>query len=311
MLKIGHIFAGIRERLAGERDVVKLIPGGPAAPELACRPRDYAGELPAGDWQAHVKIDGIRCLYIDDRLVTLEGQPFNAARHCLEDLRALQRFYGRPMFFDGEYVEEAGFEATLSAYRKGEGTGTIWLFDAVPLDEWLVARCEETWRTRHARLMLNNRSANLPWVGALEAFPVKDAAEVKALADHVQGHGHEGLVLKRGDSLYSRDRSPDWLKVKPIDTTDMRLIDVLGNEKRGATKLICQDRSGPVILTTGFASARQLIWTNRELFLGDGENQPGVLVEVKHNGRTLAGKPRHAVFSKLRHDRMPADEEAL
>src|SRR3546814_4870697 len=93
---------------------------------------DWSSDVCSSDL---VKIDGIRCLHIDGRLVTLEGQPFNAARHCLADLQALERYYGEPMVFDGEYAEEGGFEETLSTYRKGEGYGTLWLFDAVPLHE--------------------------------------------------------------------------------------------------------------------------------------------------------------------------------
>jgi ATP-dependent DNA ligase len=313
-LKIGQIIAGIRERVLGPtppRDHVQLIDGGPAAPELATRPAEYslAPDPFAGGarWDAEVKIDGIRCLFIDSRLVTLEGQPMNCARHCLADLVTLQSCYGVPMFFDAEYVEEEGFEATQRAYAKGEGQGTLWVFDAVPLAQWKANRFTETREVRKAQLLAFYRMRPpLGWVGVLESFPVLSHAEVVAMTERIQKAGHEGLVLKRCGSVYERCRSAAWLKIKPEVVTDMRLIDVLGNDKTGARKLVVRDVSGPVTLSAGFSDARRLIWENRELFLGTEETQPGVIVEVKHNGRTLAGKPRHAVFSKLRYDRLPA-----
>src|SRR3546814_21002245 len=103
------------------------------------------------------------------------------------------------MVFDGEYAEEGGFEETLSTYRKGEGYGTLWLFDAVPLHEWMLAEFTATWRQRHAQLMLNHKAINSPWVGALASFAVEEPGDVEPLFRQVREAGHEGLVLKRVD----------------------------------------------------------------------------------------------------------------
>src|SRR3546814_9892086 len=110
----------------------------------------------------------------------------------------------------------------------------------------MLAEFTATWRQRHAQLMLNHKAINSPWVGALASFAVEEPGDVEHLFKQMREAGHEGLVLKRVDSVYSRDRSADWLKKKPLDTTAMRLIDVTGHEKRGANSLICKDTAGQV-----------------------------------------------------------------
>lgn len=289
---------------------VRLIDGGPNAAHMAQRPKDIDREagLPfdQGPWDAEVKIDGIRCMFADNLLFTLQGQPMNCARHCVEGLMELEQRYGEPMFFDGEYVEEEGFEATNTAFKKGEGQGVLWIFDAMPLREWKANACTATYEQRKAALMLNVRGLRSRWVGALDRFPIANSADLHTLFMRIQAHGHEGLVCKRRHSLYRRERNDDWRRMKPHDTTDMRLIDIEGTDKGGAKRLVLRDPSGPVILTTGFASVRHVLWTNRDLFLG-ADDQSGVMVEVKHNGRTVKGKPRHATFSKLREDQAAPD----
>lgn len=305
----GYIARRVCDALAGTLpppQPVRLIDGGPNAPELAQRPKDIdrTAGLPAdqGPWDAEVKIDGIRCLFADNLLFTLQGQPMNCARHCVEGLMQLEQRYGEPMFFDGEYVEEEGFEATNTAFKKGEGMGVLWLFDAMPLREWKANACTTPRWQRKAALIENVQAVGSRWVGALDDFPIDSVADLHTLFMRIQAHGHEGLVCKRQDSIYDRARNGDWLRMKPDDTTDMLLVDIEGTDKGGAKRLVLRDPSGPVILTTGFASVRHVLWVNRDLFLGQ-DDQGGVMVEVRHNGRTAKGKPRHARFSKLREDK--------
>ena len=310
MISIGQIFSHWFQPVETPEPMeLELIDGGPNAPHLAHRPRDYSPELiESGEWEAQVKLDGIRCLYIDGRLVTLEGQPMNCARHCLPAIQELEKLFGcGPLFFDGEYVEEEGFEATQRAYGKGEGQGVFWIFDAMPIEEWRTGEPgKATWKQRQAQLTMNYQAAPSPWVGVLGSWRVADDRAAQTLFNKMRAHYYEGIVLKRTDARYTRQRNGDWLRLKPYECTDMKLVDIEGTPEKGAQRLVCRDplNTSPVILTAGFASERLVIWENRDLFLGD-ENTPGILVEVAHCGRTLKGKPRHARFSKLRQDKLP------
>ena len=71
-IQIGQLVRDIVAKITRpEPDTVQLIDGGPNAPHLAQRPSDYReGDLAPGPWHLQVKLDGIRCLYIDGRLVS-------------------------------------------------------------------------------------------------------------------------------------------------------------------------------------------------------------------------------------------------
>lgn len=276
---------------------LSLIVGGPNAPELCCRPLDYQGHHHPRRAYAEVKLDGIRCLMIDGRLVTLEGQPFNAALHCMGGLEELERLYGEAMMFDAEYVEDGGFDQTLSAFKAGQGTGTLWVFDAVPMREWVRDTSQTPWHER--KRVLNERIMMLdcPWVGGLAAKAVPTEACAKAKFTELRRLGFEGLVVKDADAPYSRARCNAWQRMKPAETIDLQLVEICGDDSRGARKLICRDRAGPVTLTAGWnRDVAMSIWKNRNRLVGIG-------VEVTFSGRTQQGRLRHPRFSRLRLDR--------
>lgn len=303
---LGFIWPGVRQVLTRpDRWAVALIPGGPAAPELACRPIDFrADRLPARA-SAEVKLDGICCLFADGRMFTLEGQPFNAARHCLPALQELERAYGEPMFFHAEYVEDGGFDATVKAFRKGEGQGVVWLHDAVPFSEWKTNTGTQPRWSRKAELGRMVPQLRSEFVGVLTDAPVDGEAMVHAMFQRVRALGFEGVVVKDMDAPYRRERDGKWMRVKPCDTLDLPLLEIAGDDARGARRLICRDSAGPVTLSAGWTrdQAHEL-WRHRDLLTGT-DLIKAVEIEVEHTGRTEGGKLRHARFLRLRQDRQP------
>lgn len=292
---------------------LELIHGGPNAPQLACRPVDYKPGMLPRSAAAEVKLDGICALHIDGRIVTLEGQPFDAALHCLPGLQQLEQMLGGPMFFHAEYVENVddldGYEATLRAFRRKVGAGTLWVHDAVPIGEWRENQATDSYRHRKAKLIGALERLEFPFVGGLGAFPVADAGELFDKFGEVRRHHWEGLVIKDMDAPYRRERCKDWLRLKVVESIDLRLLEVAGNDKTGASRLILEDVGGPCIVTQGMnAEVKLEIWRNREVLTGT-ENIKPILVEVEHNGRTGHGKLRHARFKRVRMDRAPLREE--
>lgn len=288
---------------------LELIHGGPNAPQLACRPVDYKPGMLPRSAAVEVKLDGICALHIDGRIVTLEGQPFDAALHCLPGLQQLEQMLGGPMFFHAEYVEDDGFEATLAAYRRKVGTGTMWVHDAVPIGEWRENQATAPYRERKARLIAALERLEFPFVGGMAFFQVGDAGELFDKFGEIRRHHYEGLVIKDMDAPYRRERCKDWMRLKPVESIDLRLLEVAGNDKTGAARLILEDQAGPCIITQGMnAAAKVEIWRNRHILTGT-ENIKPILVEVEHNGRTAQGKLRHARFKRVRMDRAPLREE--
>lgn len=230
------------------RTNAELIEGGPKAPELCMLATDRVPVCAAGlsspRWSVQLKVDGVRALWIDQRIVTREGVPLDCAGHCAAALHRLEQHLGEPYFFDGEYVEEAGFNATVSAVRKGRGTGAIWLFDALPLRLWRDNRCDLPLEHRLRRLQAALPHTESVYVGGLQhmTLPLDQALR---RAHELSAMGYEGAVLKRSGSMYSRERSADWVKVKQRKSADAEIVDVrvIGHDNDEAVRAIVTVRS--------------------------------------------------------------------
>jgi ATP-dependent DNA ligase len=277
------------------------LPGAYNAPELCLVVEQYRADLLPRDPVAEVKIDGLRCLYIGGRLWTREGSPFEAAEHCLPILREVEAVYGQPMFFDGEYVEEAGVEATLASFRRRAGTGCLWLFDAVPLDQWMSGQ--------PSRQMLWDRKAGLrpaiaqatqarqAAVGFIESLEIAGEHQVETAARELWSMGYEGLVIKSAGSRYVRKRTSDWMKVKLRTVSDMIVVDVLPCKRDGkdAAKAVLvrlpREGSTPIRVATP-GGLGETIWRHRGNLIGER-------VQVEHAGFTAGGQPREAVLKQI------------
>lgn len=289
-----------KERGDLHRQPVELLPGMTAAPEPCL--------LPAAHWTpethmqpsiAQPKIDGIRGLHILTRMVTRQAQPFDAALHCLPALNRLEERFGQPMVFDGEYAEGDGFQATLAAFRKGEGQGVFYLFDAVPYEQWKANRFTQPLEARLEaieRHMLHDE----PFLTSLPPTTVHSAGDVEHLAGQAWASGAEGLVVKRARSVYARGRSQVWLKVKREQSVDGIVTDVIvaDNDPKRAVVLVRID--GKVHRIAAMPpEVRELAY--REAV--HGVSFTGSCVEVEFNDYTDAGRLRGGKITRLRPDK--------
>lgn len=272
-----------------------LVPGGGNAPELCQLAGVWREERHPRNAIAQLKADGIRCLYVGGLLVTREGQPFRAASHAMRGLRELEAAFGRPMFFDAEYTNEDGLEAAIADFRRGHGSGTVWVFDAVPLDQWQANRCTIPLRRRLEMLERNGANCFGPAVGMLKGMRL-DLDGTIAKAHELWALDFEGLVVKNADGLYDRQRSDDWQKLKRREHTDVRVMDCLTAGERADKRLrgILVSHNGRTQkITAGFGAAERVAYA-----AGDYE-VTGRLARIEHAGLTGGGMLRDARFIEL------------
>ncbi|MBX9816060.1 MAG: hypothetical protein K2X76_15285 [Sphingomonas sp.] len=258
---LGLIMPGYTERAAEKREPqpVKVMPGAGRFPELCTLARDVEPEqldqLPNADRRlVQVKIDGIRALYVDGRIVSREGVPLDCALHCQPALRRLEEAFGRPMMFDGEYVEEEGFVATIAAQRRGEGYGAIYLFDAVPLEDWTAGGGDAPALWRLQELDKRVMASESPFVGMLKFWEM-DAQATRAKFAELIREGYEGLVTKDPASPYVRARSDAWRRLKGRFSLYAPIIDVLMKDGRLQAILVrIPDQAKPVCLARGWSA---------------------------------------------------------
>lgn len=284
------------------------IDGAFTASELCMHPFDFdLAELvkntnprPEGKFIWQPKVDGVRGPYLHQRIVTREGGPLDCARHCQPGLNRLEQAFGEPMMFDTEYSENDGFNATIAAMRRGEGRGVCWIFDAVPMREWITDSCTTPIDVRLARLRQCILAAESPHVGMVYSWSLTaDQALMKAqelwLADM------EGLVGKRPGSFYQRRRSPDWLRVKQTLTHEGPIIDAIAKDGR-LKSLIVRTPHGPVKVSAGWTVEYGRLVHDAWLAV-DPEGSGALFAEISYQRSTgVTRSIRGAKFLRLRHD---------
>ena len=114
---------------------------------------------------------------------------------------------------------------------------------------------------------------------------------------------YEGSMVKLPGAGYSyNDRTNWWLKIKPMKTVEMRIVDSAVGYGKHAGRLgafICEDTKGrSVRVGGGFTDEeRAKFWSLRNHMVGQ-------IIEVKIQGGKSFGVARHPVFMRLRHDRV-------
>jgi hypothetical protein len=283
------------------RQPVEMIPTGAAWPELCMLPEDFR----LGDpWPFQekrlfeLKADGIRALRIPNRVVTREGVPLDCALHCLPALQRLEAAYGEPMFFDGEYVADDGFNATIREFQKGVGDGVIWLFDAVPYSVWMDGgRGSVPLIERKERLKALAPAADSPFVGVLDHWML-DGVETVAKVRELGLEGYEGGVSKDPGSYYVRRRHAAWLRIKNVQTVDGAIMDIV--QKDGVLRkiMVRGPEAKPIGVTAGWDRATGLD------IIQQYSRGAFPVVEVSYELTTGAQRSvRGARFNRLRPDK--------
>lgn len=193
-----------------------------------------------GGCMAEQKVDGWRAACILDRsgrpvLMTRNGVPIEGAGHILHRLALIEKAYGCPLMFDGEFQVGGTLSATKAwcerGWKAGGEAGVYYLFDAVPLDEWasggtdtplyrrkdLLARAIEAVDADGVSWEWRERSYGRDDPHCVRLLPdewVSDAPEAMAFANRMWAQGLEGAMLKDAEAGYKRKRTKAWLKVK-------------------------------------------------------------------------------------------------
>jgi DNA ligase-1 len=139
---------------------------------------------------------------------------------------------------------------------------------------------------------------------------IKSDSELTNYYKEVLKKGGEGLILKNPKSLYQWRRSKSWLKMKPVETFDLRIVEVLRGSGKfsttcGSLHLKGSDENGKKIDTnmgSGLSDAdRNFFWKNRE-------SVKGKTIEVECQEMTKAKNAdvwslRFPVYLRMRADK--------
>lgn len=236
------------------------------------------------------KLDGVRCVCIKetDGTVTFlsrQGQP-------IEDLVDIQREVeeGLPCGFvyDGELLlRNDNHLKSKDLYRQtvkvtssdNIKTNLIFnCFDMLPVDEFRRGFCAHNSYTR--KIMLQNyiNRKNFQYIKEVKMlYTGDDKQQITKLLDEIVESGGEGIMLNLLDAPYECKRSRGLLKVKKMQTCDIKCVGVEEGTGHNSGKLgaaVCEfvgpdGRTYIVNVGSGFTlQEREAIWADNSIIVG-------------------------------------------
>ena len=285
-------------------------------------------EPPAGpDWLHETKLDGYRLEAAlngaNVRLYTREGLDWTARFPTIAE--ALAKLRVRQTLLDGEAVvfDQAGltdFAALVQSLKEKRPNIAYVAFD-------ILMRNGRDLRARPLRERKRELERAMAKAGGqtvrLSSFI---EAEGPLVFDKAAALGAEGIVSKRGSSLYESRRSPNWIKTKTATREDFIIIGYKPSERRQFSSLIAAVESAEGLkyvggVGTGFdieelentfkvleslqRSARPPVAGLEKAPRNARWVEPVLRAEVEFQGWTGDGQLRQARFLGWREDRSP------
>ena len=255
-----------------------------------------------GPFIATEKLDGIRRILVKEngksRMYSRSGIEDEGLVEIIEQASCLpdNTVYDGELLAMGTYSNSIALrQATNSiANRKGIRTGvTFNIFDIIPLDEFKKGKSKYTALNRKVLLgsMLGDegvRHLRDDWAKLLVAFDlghkfktikavpilgvVNTEEEIAELVAPIWERGGEGIMLNTMEGCYELKRSNNLLKVKYVESIDLKVVDMLEgtNKYEGMMGALVVDYKGyRVGVGSGFSDEeRQRFWDNPEEIIG-------------------------------------------
>lgn len=275
---------------------------------------------PKGEFAVTEKLDGIRCLAIcTEEKIELYSRQGKLIEGCVDievDLRKLREYVDADFVLDGELLatgctyEDVYKETTKRVKNKNViKTGIEYkVFDIIEFEEFCNKKCTMTYGERMETLLEYNReiiSYELDNISIIQVLYVgDDTNRLMHLLDEYRLKGAEGLMVNLMDAFYEYKRSKTILKVKVMETVDLRIIGFEEGQGRNEGKLgalLVDFKGNTVGVGSGFSDFdREYIWNNQDQYLGK-------IVEVQYfeitKDKTGTESLRFPVFKNMRLDK--------
>lgn len=263
------------------------------------------------DFTLTIKLDGNRCLILKQgdniQAFTRQHKPYEGLNEIVEELKTIDGDF----VVDGEllisnYKEvapELRYKLTSNIVRKdGDKTGvTLIAFDILPIEDFNKGICDISYERR--RLQLETVFSNTVFIQPVEkVYSGNDTSVILPLLDKYTSVGEEGLMLNINDAPYECKRTKELLKLKKMQTCDLKIIgfeEGEGRLKGTLGKVIVDYKGNEVGVGSGYSDAdREYFWTHQDELLGR-------VIEVSYFEETTSAKSdkpslRFPVFKELR-----------
>lgn len=283
------------------------------------------------DGKEHVtlmKYDGVRCTAIKDnnkvRFLSRNGNPYIE----MVELEELFKLMPNGYVIEGEVIVSNYNElSSKECYKKsskivrtdGEKKGLMFMaFDFLPLVEFNAGQSKLGYIDRltalqglQESLVAENKDNDL-----IKLFDVAkvlyvgdDISVTLKMSKDVIDNGQEGLVIRKANSIYVTKRSKGLLRIKGIETADLKIVDVEEGTKE-STKgklgaIVVEYKGYRVNVGSGFTKEERVtLWEQRNDLIGQVAEVMYTEESSNEQGELSLRFPR---FKGLRPDKIEAD----
>ncbi len=246
----------------------------------------YRKNIDVQNYLVSEKLDGVRAYWDGEKLISREGNVFNAPRWFLE---------GFPReHFEGElWISRGKFEELSGIVRRETPDDSSWqkvrlmLFD-MPNHSGNFAKRLEAMKNLVAK-------AQSKYLQVIEQLPVSSHEELNKRLKEVVKNGGEGLMLHRFESLYQALRNDDLLKLKPFEDDEAVVVSHIAGKGKfsgmmGA--LLVENRDKIRFKIGGGFSEEQR----------KSPPKIGSIITYKFFGKTKNNRPRFPSFIRIRQE---------
>lgn len=267
------------------------------------------------------KLDGVRCVALKSgnnvELLSRSGQQMTGFIEVEQELRTLP-----DGVYDGEMLADASIDNSLDLFSTTIMTArtksnnkinmSYNVFDYVKnISDFMNGNLNENCRNRKKELENIVKTGNCKHIKYVPVLydGVYNGSIIDKMLNTVLELKGEGLMINLVDAPYQKKRTNDILKVKKMQTVDLRVVDLF--EGKGTFKgtlggVVVNFKGSQVGVGSGFSNdQRNDFWQHPEKIFGK-------IVEVQYfeESKDKTGKPslRFPVFKQVRNDK---NEESL
>lgn len=288
--------------------------------------KDVSDDRIPEDAFVETKYDGVRTFWFlkpHQEVICLSRKGkelfnFGQIADVLRGVRDTEGFPEEGLVIDGEVVSET-FNSVMKELKRKKDVnfkGHFLAFDVLDMETFWKRGPNAPLKTRRQILeeVISMAKDHDPHdvVGLSEYIRVnarRDNDEVMNFYNLRVEAGFEGIIIKDANSPYHYKKDHTWIKLKPSDTWDLEVIDVIEGTGRligSMGALLCQGRDGDKVIVShvgsGFSDTlRAEIWTNREEVKGQIVEIKGDTLSKSDNSETFS--IRFPVFVRFRDDK--------
>ena len=276
---------------------------------------DNQDKVEGKDFIISLKLDGIRCVaFVEDSVVKMfsrQGQPHLDFNDIIDELSHFPDgvYDGELIATNPDNLNSADlYRRTMTIARKNGIKKDIvfHVFDSLSLDDFKNSKSQLNCKERKDLVKRIIEQHNTKWIEYVEPlYEGNDTKQILELLDKVISQGLEGLMVNLADALYETKRVKTLLKVKKMQSVDLKIVGFEegdGRLKNTLGRINVMYKENLVGIGSGYTDyEREYIWSHKDELMGR-------IIEISYfeestNQKTNEISLRFPIFKGLRIDK--------